>query len=415
MPPVPETKSMTAAEFLALAAKSRLLSDEQVQKRTANLRRRSTADDVAKQLVADGVLTTFQANKLITGLWQGLVIGRFHILKPVGRGGMGIVYRARDDTAPAGQTDVALKILPPKKAAAEPRTRARFLHEVKIGRDLPKDAHIARVYDTGVTDGIAFIAMEFVVGCTIRSAVGTKGPLSMATAASVFADVALGLEASHKAGVIHRDVKPSNVMITPSGSAKLLDFGFALRPGDPLMTDPSVVGGAGYTLGTFDFIPPEQAVNAAAVTPLADQYSLGCSLYYSLTGQPPFPGGTVKEKLRRHKHEDAVPLSSVRPDLPADFTAIIERLMAKQPSQRYANCRDVANALRPWATVETPKLDFTQSEMEGEEDDLTEIAPHSMARVRTSGYRNQSSSSGAIGIALVVAAIIAILVFVLAR
>jgi eukaryotic-like serine/threonine-protein kinase len=412
--PLESNTPATAGDFLAVAVKSRLLSEARAAEIKASLKRSATLDDVIARLQSNGELTPFQADKLRQGLWQGLVIGRFRIEEPIGRGGMGVVYRASDASAAGTPTVVALKILPPKKAFAEPRTKSRFLHEVKIGRTLPRDPHIARVYDTGVTDGIAYIAMEFVVGRTIRSVVAAHGPLTVPTAAKAFRDVALGLAALHAAGVIHRDVKPSNVMILPDGSAKLLDFGFALRPGEDFAADPSVMGGTGYTLGTFDFIPPEQVVNAAAVTPQSDQYSLGCSLYYTLTGQPPFPGGTAKDKLRKHKHEDAAPLSIVRPDLPVEFTAIVERLMAKQPQQRYSDCHAVAAALKRWLTVDAPAIDFTQ-ESESEADDLADIAPHSLARVRLGRDRPTHLSPAIVGVFLIATAILIIILLIQLR
>lgn len=392
MPPSTESDLPTqrATDLLALAVKSRLLSEAQAQAVSAKLRRKAKASDLAQQLIEDGDLTPFQANKLLAGLWQGLVIGRFRILKPLGRGGMGVVYLAEDTGASGGQAKVALKILPPRKAAAEPRTRARFLREVAIGRELPKAANIARVYETGIVDGIAFIAMEYIPGQTVRSVVASQGPLTAATAARVFRGVAFGLFAVHDKGFIHRDVKPSNIMITPDGPAKLVDFGFALKIGETT-SDPGVVGGAGYTLGTFDFIPPEQAANAIAVTPQADQYSLGCSMYFALTGQPPFPGGDPREKMQRHRLEEPTPISAHRPDLPAAFTALVERLMAKLPEDRFKSCADVALALEPWAKIEEAgPVIFADETFDS--DDLDQFAAISPVRSRQRVYRRKTST-----------------------
>lgn len=408
MPPSTDSDLPTqrATDLLAVAVKSRLLTEAKAQAVSAKLRRKASAADLAQQLIDDGDLTPFQAKKLLAGQWQGLVIGRFRILKPLGRGGMGVVYLAEDTGASGGRAKVALKILPPRKAAAEPRTRARFLREVAIGRELPKAANIARVYETGIVDGIAFIAMEYIPGLTVRSVVATQGPLTAATAARVFSGVALGLSAVHEKGFIHRDVKPSNIMITPDGPAKLVDFGFALKIGETT-NDPGVVGGAGYTLGTFDFIPPEQAANAIAVTPQADQYSLGCTMYFALTGQPPFPGGNPREKMQRHRLEDPTAISVHRPDLPAEFTALVERLMAKLPADRFKSCVEVALALEPWAKIEEagPTI-FTDETFES--DDLDQFAAINPVRSRQRVYRRKTSTL-VIALATAITAMLAVL------
>jgi serine/threonine protein kinase len=309
------------------------------------------AADVAAELVGAGELTEFQAGKLLAGQWHGLVLGPYAILAPLGRGGMGIVYLAREN-APAGgavRPLVALKILPPRKAAAEPRTEARFLREMELGRYVPAHPHIARVLDAGHAGGVNYIAMEFVPGDTLKAIVTASGTLPVPDAARLFARVADALGAAHAAGLVHRDLKPSNVMVTPDGSAKLLDFGFALRKGEALPDDPAVVGGPGYALGTMDYIAPEQAVNAAAATPASDLYSLGCSLYFSLAGCPPFPGGTASQKIRWHRSDSPPPVRSLNPDVPTDLAVVVARLMAKDPADRYATADDVRRELLRWA------------------------------------------------------------------
>ncbi len=406
--PATDSTEMPVAEFFELLTRSRLLSEERIAVIQAKVHRKATSGDIARQLTSDGELSSFQAKKLLTGLWQGLVVGRFRILKPIGRGGMGVVYLAEDASGKGHRAKVALKILPPRKAAAEPRTRARFLREVSIGRELPAADNIAHVYETGIVDGIAFIAMEYVSGRTVRNVVATNGALTVDVTARVFAGVAHGLAAAHAKGFIHRDVKPSNIMITPDGAAKLVDFGFALRVNES-NTDPTVVGGAGYTLGTFDFIPPEQATNANSVTPQADQYSLGCTMYYALAAQPPFPGGSAREKMKRHRWEDPLPLSGLRPDLPAEFTAIVERLMAKLPVDRFASCEAVAKALNPWAKGQAaPQNMFTEDAFESEEDDLDQLASMTPTRPRRSAYRRDSSSTATL--AVLITAVLSIIV-----
>jgi serine/threonine protein kinase len=152
-------------------------------------------------------------------------------------------------------------------------------------------------------------------------------------------------------GLVHRDLKPSNIMVTPHDHAKVLDLGLALVQGEKV-DDPSVVGGQGYIVGTMDYIAPEQSYDASAVDGRSDIYSLGCTLYFALSGQPPFPGGTNKDKIRRHRHEEPTPLEELVPDLPPGFAAVMRRLMAKDPAQRYPSAAAVEEELRGWAVGE---------------------------------------------------------------
>nr|MCU0705496.1 serine/threonine protein kinase [Fimbriiglobus sp.] len=156
--------------------------------------------------------------------------------------------------------------------------------------------------------------------------------------------------AAHAAGFIHRDVKPSNVVLSPAGRATLLDFGFTLRRGErPTAADAEVVGGHGITLGTADYLPPEQATNAVAVGAETDVYSLGCSLYFALAGRPPFPAANTREKIRLHQTADPLPLMALNPEVPAELSAMIGWLMNKRPEERPQSAGMVADELERWA------------------------------------------------------------------
>jgi serine/threonine protein kinase len=165
-------------------------------------------------------------------------------------------------------------------------------------------------------------------------------------AARVFADVADGLAHVHERGLVHRDVKPGNVMVRPDGRAVLLDFGLAFAPGEPLPDDPTIVGGRGYVLGTTDYMAPEQARDATAIGPAADLYGLGCTLAFALTGVAPFPAATTKEKIKRHRDDPPPALAH----LPSAFVRIVHRLMAKAPAQRPASAAEARDLLLGWAT-----------------------------------------------------------------
>jgi serine/threonine-protein kinase len=321
--------------------------------RSAPAEAKGTALGLAEHLVRAGELTRFQADKLLRGHWRGLTVGPYQLLCPIARGGNGIVYLAR---SPAGEP-VALKVLPPGVAKREPRTLARFQREQELAAGLPPNPHLTRVYASGVVDGVSYLAMEYVPGTTVRQRVTAEGPLPVGLAARVFADAATGLDAAHKAGFVHRDLKPSNLIVSPGGRGTVLDFGFAYRIGETLTEDPAILGGPGYTLGTPDYLPPEQAVNAAKARPASDLYALGCALYFAVTGSPPFPDGTAQEKFRRHRTEIAAPVTDLNPLIPAEFARLIGWAMAKRPADRPKTAGEFARALVPWADPVRPSAD----------------------------------------------------------
>lgn len=346
----PRPASLTA--FAETAVRSRLVGPDVVASVFAE-----TADGTTARLIRDRLLTRFQAEKLAGGFWQGLVVGPFRLMCPLGRGGVGIVYLARDDRRPAGGPTprlVALKVLSPKRAREEPRTLRRFRREMEIGRMIPDHPHLTRTIEAGEADGVNFIALEYVAGVTAKRRVSDGGPMAVPDAARVFADVARGLHAAHLAGYVHRDTKPSNVIVSPAGRGKLLDFGFALRRGERPDADPSILGGKGYTLGTVDFLPPEQATDAVAVGAETDVYSLGCSLYFALTARPPHPTGTVKEKIRAHQTSPATPVGVYNPAVPPGFAALVGWMMAKRPEDRPQSAGLLADELDRWARPAIP-------------------------------------------------------------
>ena len=345
---MPPAGTPTVTDLLRDLVRSRVLAEDRAGRLFGNAPPARKWDTIwfANHLVALGELTRFQADKLLRGHWQGLALGPYRLLCPLGRGGMGIVYLARSE---AGGAPVALKVLPPARAKAEPRMLARFLREGETGRALPPHPNLTRTIAAGEYAGVYYLAMEYVPGKTVRQLVAEGGSLPVGQAARVFADVASGLHAAHAAGFVHRDLKPANVIVTPAGRAKLLDFGFALFRGESAGADPTVLGGPGHTLGTLDYLPPEQVTDAASVGPAADLYALGCSLYHAVAGCPPFPGGTPRDKIRWHRTDAAPPVTHFNPAIPAEFARLIAWLMAKRPGSRPASADEVALLLAPWA------------------------------------------------------------------
>jgi serine/threonine protein kinase len=177
--------------------------------------------------------------------------------------------------------------------------------------------------------------------------VSEGGPLPLPRAARLLGEVAQALEHAHAQGIVHRDIKPANVLVTPNDHAKVLDLGMALARGE-VGGPREVVGGPGYVVGTMDYIAPEQIDDASRVDGRADVYGLGCTLYFVLSGRPPFPGGTSKEKMQRQREEQPPPLTELNPAVPAAFAAVVGRMMAKDPARRYPGAAAVAEELRRW-------------------------------------------------------------------
>ncbi len=343
----PSVQQPSMDGFLKTVLRSGVLDRNQLRAALRELRpdQRQDPEALAEHLIETGKLSRFQAGKLLRGMCVGLVLGPFHVLAPIGKGGMGTVYLARDSRS---DLLVALKVLPPKRAREEDRLLARFRREMEVCRRVAHP-NLAWTYEVGVCQGVYYIALEYIAGKTLYRLVTEEGPLDVPRAARLFAEVASALDHAHNQGVIHRDLKPSNIVITPHDHAKVLDLGLALVQGEA-PADREVVGGQGYVVGTMDYIAPEQAENAARVDARSDIYSLGCTLYFALTGQPPFPGGTPLEKIQRHRTEEPLPIPQFNPAVPPAFIGLIRRMLAKKPEQRFATAAEVQENLAAWAS-----------------------------------------------------------------
>jgi eukaryotic-like serine/threonine-protein kinase len=257
----------------------------------------------------------------------GDTIDGFVLEESIGVGGMGAVYRAHDTKLDRW---VALKLLPPDQAT-DAEVVPRFYQEGRSAARLDHE-NIARVFSIGQDGPFHYIAFEFIDGVTIRHRVETEGALPVAEAVHVALQIGEALVHASQRGVVHRDIKPSNIIITPSGRAKLVDMGLARRferGGDTGLTQ------SGMTLGTFDYISPEQARDPRDVDVRSDLYSLGCTLFQMLTGRPPFPGGTVLQKLIQHQEDAPADVRMLNPAVPVELANIIAKLMAKDRDRRY--------------------------------------------------------------------------------
>jgi serine/threonine protein kinase len=257
----------------------------------------------------------------------GDAVDSFVLEAAIGEGGMGAVYRALDTKL---ERHVALKLLPPDQAS-DPEVVQRFYHEGRAAAQLD-DENIARVYSIGQDGVYHYIAFEYIEGSTVRQRVEAQGALTVAEAVNIALQIAGAVVHASRRGIVHRDIKPSNIILTPQGRAKLVDMGLARRferAGDHGLTQ------SGMTLGTFDYISPEQARDPRDVDVRSDLYSLGCTLFHMLTGRPPFPGGTVLQKLIQHQEEPPADVRLLNPAVPAELATIIGKLMAKDRDRRY--------------------------------------------------------------------------------
>jgi len=268
----------------------------------------------------------------------GSRLGHFEIRDYIGGGGMGRVYRAQDV---ALARSVAVKILT-HESTSDKETVRRFLNEARAAARLNHE-NIAQVYYIGEDNGLPFIAFEYVDGMNIRALVDRQGPLPPAEAISYTLQVAQALAHAAEHQVVHRDIKPSNILITPEGQAKVIDMGLARleNPDDP----GSDLTASGVTLGTFDYISPEQARDPRNADTRSDTYSLGCTLFYMLAGRPPFPEGTVLQKLLQHQGDEPPDIRHFRPELPEEVARVLRKMMAKDPRRRYQDSGRLIEAL----------------------------------------------------------------------
>src|SRR3954454_8403729 len=343
----PRCPGMTRLDdFVANVAQSGLILPNDLARARASVDPRPEADaDVrlARYLVHQGSLTSYQARKVLSGATRGFFLGGYRILRPLGEGGMGKVFLASRDRD--GQ-HVAIKVLPPKRALQEEQTLLRFRREMDLSRRV-QHPNLARTLDVGREGDIYFMIMEYIEGESLYETVKGKrgGPLRVPDTARFFLKVLDGLAAAHAAGLIHRDLKPSNIMITPEGEAKILDLGLARALGGDerqQLTRPNVV------IGTLDYASPEQLGNAAAADRRSDLYSIGCTLYFTLAGRPPFEGGDVVNKIFKQRMDAPEPLERVARGVPAAFAAIVRKLMAKDPDDRYQTSEELRADLARW-------------------------------------------------------------------
>ncbi|MGB7344175.1 MAG: serine/threonine-protein kinase [Pirellulaceae bacterium] len=332
---MPPSDSKPKLTFSDAAVRSGLISARKLAK-VVELVKTDDEAIIAATLVKSGVITDYQAQQLQAGRTK-MKLGPYLVTDFIGQGGMGRVYKAVHDVM--GRV-CAVKVLPLEKMTNE--SRDAFLQEIRVQASLDCP-YVVRAYDAGQDGSIHYLVTEFVPGIDLRRLVRNNGPLSMNHAAMIISQAALGLQYAHEMGLIHRDVKPGNILVTPDGHAKVSDIGLAAY-------SMSLTGDvrAGKIVGTADYLSPEQIRSPLNLGPESDIYSLGCTLYYTVTGKVPFPGGDSKSKCKRHCEQTPWHPRRFNPDLSEDFVDVIADMMEKDPTRRTSTASEVAERLEPW-------------------------------------------------------------------
>ncbi|MBY0230990.1 MAG: protein kinase [Gemmataceae bacterium] len=315
------------------------------------LARMADGEKLLAALVERGLITPHIARKVAANKTFGLVLGNFRVLERLGAGGMATVYKAEHLEM---RHLVAIKVLE-MSPESDPRLETRFNAEMRAIARL-RHPNIVAAMDAGKAHSanpsdpvLWYLVMEYVPGEDLDRHVRTRGALPVETACDLACQIASALAETHKLGLIHRDIKPPNVLVTPEGQAKLLDFGLSQHRSTRL-TQPGTV------MGTVDFMAPEQARDSSAVDCRADIYSLGGTLYWCLAGQLPFPEeGSAVELLLRRLTQQPPSLRESRPDIPAELDAVVRKMMALEPADRYASAKEVMSALLPFQRSEAPR------------------------------------------------------------
>jgi WD40 repeat protein/serine/threonine protein kinase len=319
---------------------------------------------LARELVKRGWLTPYQVNQLFQGKGQELVLGQYVLLERLGEGGMGAVFKARHQRL--GRI-VALKLIR-KDRLKSPDMIRRFHREIQAAAQVCHP-NVVLAYDADQDRDINFFTMEYVEGTDLAKLVKRDGPLPVAIACDYIRQAALGLHDAYRHGLVHRDIKPSNLLLAVSrpqqavasgretasrGTVKILDMGLAQIQNPAGDESATTLTQEGAVMGTPDYIAPEQARSSHNVDIRADVYSLGCTLYFLLTGKVPFPGGTLTQKLLKHQLEEPRPVEQLRPETPPAVGAVVRRLMAKEPVDRYQTPAEAAEAIA--AAVAAPVM-----------------------------------------------------------
>ncbi|HJQ80039.1 MAG TPA: serine/threonine-protein kinase [Lacipirellulaceae bacterium] len=344
------TSQTTQSVLRTAALASGLLSQQQLDDALSGLMSERvgsslTIDQISDELLGQrlvdlGYLNRWQVEQLKEGRTK-FTLGPYRIVNAIGQGGMGHVFKAEHKLL--GRVE-AIKVLP--KTKSTPEAVAAFQREIRAQAQLDHP-NLVRVSYADYEGDTYFFVTEYVPGTDLRKLVRRNGPLEYPIAATIVSQAAEGLHYAHRRGLVHRDVKPGNLLVTPDGRTKITDLGLAWFLMDELEAG-KPAGKTASLVGTADYLAPETIRQPDKILPVSDVYSLGCTLYYAVTGKVPFPGGTTADKIRRHLEETPLNPLHFNPNLPDGFCDAIAAMMDKNPDTRTPTAAAVGELLRPW-------------------------------------------------------------------
>ncbi len=341
---------LSTDSFLSTVRQSGLVEESQFKKFWQNFeqagKNRQDVDLIAGELISANLLSKWQIDKLLQGKHKGFFLGKYKLISLLGSGGMSAVYLAEHTLM---RRRVAIKVLPQSRIE-DSSYLERFHREAQAVASLDHP-NIMRAYDVDQEGKVHFLVMEYIEGQNFLELVAQQGPLNFVNSAEYIRQSAEGLSHAHEAGMIHRDIKPGNILVDKRGVVKILDMGLAMFF-DPTGKDDEqsslTIQHDERVLGTADYLSPEQALNSHAVDVRTDIYSLGCTFYYILTGHPPFPEGSLAQRLLFHQTRQPAPVEKDRPDISPALAAILRKMMEKRPIDRFQTAREVQEALAKW-------------------------------------------------------------------
>ena len=351
--------SVSGEEFLKRTVDSELVTQEQIKAAIAkNDGDISTAEEYAKVLVREKLLTAYQAQSIYKGRGRQLILGNYVILDKIGEGGMGLVLKAEHKRM---KRVVALKVLSPSVSKSQELT-ARFQREVRAAARLDHP-NIVTAFDADEAGKTHFFVMQYVDGVDLASRVKKKGPFAIDKAVDCIKQAAAGLQYAHEQGIVHRDIKPGNLLLDSTGTVKILDMGLARMDSTGDGTQAELTS-TGAVMGTVDYMAPEQALSTKSADARSDVYSLGITLWYLITGRPAYHGDSLMARLLAHRESEIPSLSAVRAEAPPTLDAVFRKMVAKNPEDRPQTMAAVIEELDQALGGDTssPSISVAQSE-----------------------------------------------------